>query len=93
VRVAAEVLQVPLTKILEFADSGEHLVLRAGLGWAEGLVGRGEVGIDLESQAGFTLLAKKPVIVKDLRPRRASAARRCCTITACAAASRSPSPA
>ncbi|WP_209427027.1 HWE histidine kinase domain-containing protein [Pararhodobacter sp. SW119] len=67
VRVAAEVLQVPLTKILEFTESAESLVLRAGIGWADGLVGRGEVGIDRESQAGYTLVSKNPVIVRDLR--------------------------
>lgn len=66
VRLAAEVLQVPLTKILEFSDTAEHLNLRAGIGWAEGLVGHGEVGIDLDSQAGYTLMSKKPVIVADL---------------------------
>jgi two-component sensor histidine kinase len=66
VRVAAEVLQAPLTKILEFSETAEHLVLRAGIGWADGLLGRGEVGIDLASQAGYTLVAREPVIVRDL---------------------------
>ncbi len=67
VRVAAEVLQVPLTKILEFSETAEHLVLRAGIGWAPHLVGRGEVGIELASQAGYTLQSINPVIVTDLR--------------------------
>ena len=66
VRVAAEVLQVPLTKILQFSDTADHLVLRAGIGWADGLLGEGKVGIDHASQAGFTLLANQPVIVRDL---------------------------
>lgn len=66
VRVAAEVLQVPLTKILEFSETAEVLVLRAGIGWADGLVGHGEVGIELASQAGYTLVSKEPVIVRDL---------------------------
>lgn len=66
VRVAADVLDVPLTKILQFADAADHLVLRAGIGWADGLVGSGTVGIDRDSQAGFTLLEKDPVIVRDL---------------------------
>ncbi|MCV0393900.1 MAG: GAF domain-containing protein [Rhizobiaceae bacterium] len=65
-RVAAEVLDVPLTKILQFADDADHLVLRAGIGWADGLVGHGTVGIERASQAGYTLLAQAPVIVKDL---------------------------
>lgn len=66
VHVAAEVLDVPLTKILQFADNAGHLVLRAGVGWADGLVGHGKVGIERESQAGYTLLAQGPVIVRDL---------------------------
>ncbi|WP_187970420.1 sensor histidine kinase [Aquibium microcysteis] len=67
VRLAAEVLDVPLTKILQFADAADHLMLRAGIGWADGLVGQGKVGIDRDSQAGFTLLDTAPVIVRDLR--------------------------
>ncbi|MDX5402042.1 MAG: GAF domain-containing protein [Rhodobacterales bacterium] len=67
VRIAARVLEVPLTKILEFSPSGEHLVLRAGVGWADGLLGQAEVGMERESQAGYTLMAQAPVIVADLR--------------------------
>lgn len=67
VQVAADVLDVPLTKILQFADTADHLFIRAGIGWAEGLEGRAQVGIELESQAGYTLMAAGPVIVKDLR--------------------------
>lgn len=67
VQVAADVLAVPLTKILQFADSADHLVLVSGLGWQEGLVGAGKVGIERESQAGFTLLSHAPVLVTDLR--------------------------
>jgi two-component sensor histidine kinase len=67
VKLAADVLELPLTKILEFAESADHLVLRAGLGWKPGLVGAGAVGIERESQAGFTLLSEDPVVVEDLR--------------------------
>lgn len=67
VRVAADVFDVPLTKVLQFADAADHLVLRSGIGWAEGLVGHATVGIDRESQAGFTLMASDPVIVRDLQ--------------------------
>lgn len=67
VTIARDELDVPLTKILQFSDSAEDLVLRAGCGWREGLVGKGRVGIERESQAGFTLLQKEPVIVTDLR--------------------------
>ncbi len=67
VEVAAEVLNVPLTKILQFSDAADHLVLRSGVGWAEGLVGKGTVGIEMASQAGYTLYAAQPVLVQDLR--------------------------
>lgn len=66
VTVAAQALDVPYTKILAFEDSAEHLKLVAGVGWAEGLVGNARVGADRASQAGYTLLAKKIVIVDDL---------------------------
>lgn len=66
VRIAAQVLEVPLTKILEFSPSAEHLVLRAGIGWADGLLGQAEVEIERASQAGYTLMAQEPVIVADL---------------------------
>jgi PAS domain S-box-containing protein len=66
VAVAAEILDLPLTKILQFADAADHLILQAGLGWQEGLVGSACVGIEKESQAGFTLMSDGPVIVTDL---------------------------
>ena len=67
VQIAAEVLEVPLTKILQFGDAADHLKLVAGIGWKEGLVGRGQVGIDSDSQAGYTLQSRSPVVVADLR--------------------------
>ncbi len=66
VQLASSVLRAPLTKILQFADGADHLVLKAGIGWADGLLGRAAVGIDRESQAGYTLLSSGPVIVRDL---------------------------
>lgn len=66
VGIAAKTLDVPLTKILQFSDTADHLVLRAGMGWAEGLVGHGKVGIERASQAGYTLIENDPVIVRDL---------------------------
>ncbi|MFN4156218.1 MAG: sensor histidine kinase [Paracoccaceae bacterium] len=67
VRLAADILNVPLTKILQFSDSADHLVLRSGIGWQDGLVGQGKVGIERESQAGFTLISDSPVLVSDMR--------------------------
>lgn len=62
----AEVLEAPLVKILPFADQADHLWLAAGVGWKPGLVGKAIVGVELESQAGYTLSINGPVVVPDL---------------------------
>lgn len=59
-------LEVDYCKVLELLPDGENLLLRAGVGWREGLVGSATVGTDLDSQAGYTLKSSEPVIVRDL---------------------------
>lgn len=66
VRVA-EVLNVEYCKVLERLPDEQGLLLRAGVGWHEGLVGQAVVGTGRDSQAGYTLLAHEPVVVEDLR--------------------------
>lgn len=66
VEAASVALEVPLTKILAFEDAADKLKLVAGIGWDNGLVGVASVGIDKDSQAGFTLMEKQLVIVDDL---------------------------
>lgn len=67
VAIAADVFEVPLTKILQFDGSADALTLKAGIGWQHGLVGAARVGIDMQSQAGYTLASDHPIIVHDLR--------------------------
>lgn len=67
VQTVAQVLDNELCKVLELQPDGKTLLLRAGVGWKEGLVGQARVSTGLESQAGFTLLCDRPVIVEDLR--------------------------
>ena len=62
----AEVLRVEYAKVLELLPGGERLLLRSGVGWGEGLVGRATVGAGRDSQAGYTLLSEEPVVVGDL---------------------------
>lgn len=66
VHTACEIFEVPLAKILQFADDADHLVLRAGHGWKKGFVGSARVSTGKETQAGFTLANNGPVIVHDL---------------------------
>lgn len=63
----ASALNVEFSKILEFLPNREALLLRAGVGWKPGYVGHATVGIGKESQAGFTLLSREPIIVEDLQ--------------------------
>ena len=49
-------LNVEFAKILELLPDGRELLLRAGVGWQPGLVGRATVSAGKESQAGYTLL-------------------------------------
>ncbi len=60
-------LEVDYAKILELLPDGNELLLRAGLGWQDGVVGQARLSASTESQPGYTLLTKKPVIVEDLR--------------------------
>ena len=66
VEILADAVGCSLAKVLQFADHADHLILRAGIGWQEGLVGNATVGIEQESQAGYTLLAGSAVVVEDL---------------------------
>lgn len=63
--VVAETLGVEFCKVLVLEPDGASLVLRAGVGWQPDLVGRARVNAGRESQAGFTLLSRGPVIVED----------------------------
>jgi PAS domain S-box-containing protein len=67
VRLVARTFEVEYCKVLELLPDGNALLLRAGVGWKEGLVGHGTVSAGIESQAGYTLLSDGPVIVEDLR--------------------------
>ncbi|QIN83499.1 PAS domain S-box protein [Rubrobacter tropicus] len=66
----AQTLGVRYCKVLELLPEGDELLLRAGVGWDEGLVGRATVSSDRYSQAGYTLLSDKPVVVEDLSSER-----------------------
>lgn len=66
VELIANVLNVPLVKLLELLPDGREFLLRAGVGWHDGLVGHATLSAGLDSQAGYTLHASRPVVVGDL---------------------------
>jgi len=53
--------------VFELQPDGKSLMLRAGVGWNEGCVGRATVEALPGSQAGHTLTTREPVVVTDLR--------------------------
>jgi PAS domain S-box-containing protein len=67
VALIAQILEVEYCKVLELLPDGNAVLLRAGVGWQEGLVGQATVSIGTDTQAGYTLFSSEPIIVEDLR--------------------------
>ena len=65
-RLTAEGLGVEFCKVLEHIPASNRLLVRAGVGWDQGVIGAASVGADLESPAGFALRTGKPVISNHL---------------------------
>ncbi|MGC1319814.1 MAG: GAF domain-containing protein, partial [Pseudolabrys sp.] len=65
-RVTAEGLGAEYCKVMEYIPAENRLLVRAGVGWGEGVVGNATVGADLASPAGYALRTGKPVISNHL---------------------------
>jgi two-component sensor histidine kinase len=65
-RMTAEGLGAEYCKVLEYIPGDNRFLVRAGVGWDEGVVGKASVGADLESPAGYALHTGKPVISNHL---------------------------
>ena len=70
VRLVAKTLELEVAAVFEANVEDGSLLLRAGTGWKDGLVGTVSIGPDHRSQPSFTLLANEPVVVSDLRSDR-----------------------
>src|SRR5438477_4831321 len=66
VMLVAQTLEVEYCDILELQPGGAFMLLRAGVGWQDGAVGRWTIPADQGSQSAFTLTAGEPVVVEDL---------------------------
>lgn len=66
VRLTAEGMNAEFCKVLECIPTEKRLLVRAGVGWHEGIVGTATVGADLESPSGFALHTGRPVISNHL---------------------------
>ena len=65
-RLTAEGLGAEFCKVLEYIPTENRLLVRAGVGWDQGVVGSASVGADLASPAGYALRTGKPVISNHL---------------------------
>ena len=66
VACVARTLGVEYVKVVEPLPDGEEMLLRAGVGWRAGLVGRATESAKPDSEAGYTIGHEGPVIVADV---------------------------
>jgi len=66
VMLVAQTLEVEYCHILELQPGGKFLLLRAGVGWKDGCVGRAVIPADPQTESGFTLTAGEAVVFERL---------------------------
>jgi signal transduction histidine kinase/FixJ family two-component response regulator len=62
----ARTLGVEFCSLLELDRATNHMVVRAGSGWPDGIVGTQMISTDAESLVGFALLATEPIVFSNL---------------------------
>ncbi len=66
-QVTTSALGIEMAKVLELQPDGRNLLVRAGVGFHEGVVGHALVSAGPKAHAGYTLARREPVVVDDLR--------------------------
>jgi two-component system, chemotaxis family, CheB/CheR fusion protein len=66
VKAVQHTFDAEFVKLLELMPDGRSLLLRAGVGWRDGLVGRLVIDRESDSQAAYALASNKPVVVRNL---------------------------
>lgn len=56
-----------LAHLLEYTPDDNRLLVRAGVGWAPGIIGNVSLGIDMESPAGYAFHTAQIVISNHLQ--------------------------
>jgi PAS domain S-box-containing protein len=67
VTLVARTLGAELCKVLQLLPGGQALLIRSGIGWRDGIVGKTIVETGPTTQAGFTLLTDESIIVDRLK--------------------------
>jgi two-component sensor histidine kinase len=65
--LVGEGLGIERAKVLQVIEPGDKLLIRAGVGWMPGVVGKVTIDADEGSAAGYALLSGEPVISEDVQ--------------------------
>jgi PAS domain S-box-containing protein len=65
--VVTSTLGIEMAKVLELQPDGKHLLVRAGVGWREGVVGNAVISASPQAHAGYSLARSEPIVVDDLK--------------------------
>lgn len=65
-RLVGKALGTDLAKVMEIQEDGITLLVRAGVGWKDGVVGKVRVKAEKGSSEGFALQTGQPVISRDI---------------------------
>lgn len=66
-RLVSEALGTERAKVLEIETEAQRLFVRAGVGWAPGIVGRLRLPMSEHSSETFSIRERVPVIMQDIR--------------------------
>lgn len=66
--LCAQGMNTGFAKALEWLPQENRLLVRAGVGWSEGVVGKATISADPECPAGFVVHTGQPVITNHLAP-------------------------
>jgi hypothetical protein len=81
-RMTAEGLDAEYCKVLEYIPAENRLLVRAGVGWSEGVVGAASVGADLESLPAMLCAPANPLFRTTSKMSNVSGHRTCLLNTA-----------
>jgi signal transduction histidine kinase len=65
-RNVVEAIGTEHAKILEYRQESDDLLVRAGVGWAEGVVGRARLSTEMSSPPGHALRTAQAVLIEDI---------------------------
>src|SRR6266852_4653756 len=57
--LAAEGMEAEFCKVMEYLPATNRFLVRAGVGWRPGIIGKATIGADCESPGGFALRTGK----------------------------------